>query len=147
MSRRSDAPTTFLRVTSNGYVPAEPYDAEIHARYRIGTVLDAKLDEPKSPKQLRLFWWALSKVVPNQDRFSNARGISNALLMELGYVESMSLLGGGMHFFPQSIAEMEHPVFNAFFDQAMGLISEEVIPGLEIEPLLKKGRVQVGRWS
>lgn len=146
MTRRSsDKPSTFLVVTPTGYAPQSAFDAEVHAKYRPGTVLEAVLHEPKSEPQTRLFWRALGIVVDNTDEYGTSEDLCTALKIRLGYVDSVALIGGGLHVNPRSTKSMGREEFSDFFNRCMDVISSEVIQGLDVKALLDEGRVSVGR--
>lgn len=145
MARRaSDKPSTFLRVVRGGYECASAYDAEIHARFPLGAEVEAVISQKKSNEQLRLYWGFLANVVDNQERFGTARALSNTLLCDLGYVESFtSLMGGGVHVHPMSLAEMDAPDFKAFCDKAFAVIREEF--GMDVESYKDRQRAKSER--
>ena len=123
--RRRDLPATTLRVTARGYEPISAFDQEIHARYRIGSTVEAELHQEKSNPQLRLYWSFLSHVVEATGKFGSARALSNAILVEAGYVESFTaLVGGGVHAHPMSLAEFDQAEFDRFVHNAFALIYE-----------------------
>lgn len=125
-SRRKSGQLTSLRVTPAGYEPLTPYDQEIHDSYRVGAVVEADLHQHKSNEQLKLYWGFLKFVVDATGKWGNARALSNALLVEGGYVESFtSLRGGGFHAHPLSIAEMEDADFQNYLKNAFATIYEE----------------------
>lgn len=147
MARRAkDKPVTMLRVVRGGYEPASAYDQEVHDRFPIGAEVEAVISQAKSNLQLRLYWGFLAEVAENQERFGTARALSNTLLCDLGYVESFtSLMGGGVHVHPMSLAEMDAPDFKAFCDKAFAVIREEF--GMEVEAYKDRQRAKAGGRS
>ena len=145
MVRQSaDRPSVFLCVTPAGLVPASATDAEQIARYPVGHTVEAILHEPQSEKQARLLWRLVGIVADNTDDFPNAEALMLALKVRLKHVDSVSLLGGGMLLNPRSLKELDREGLSRFFDEAMRVIAEEVIPGLDIKKLVKDGLISIG---
>lgn len=144
MARRpSDKPAMIMRVERGGLVPAAAYDAEVLARFTLGSEVEVTVSQKKSNDALRLYWGFLADVVENSDRFGNARALSNTVLCDLGYVESFtSLMGGGAHIHPMSIAEMDAPEFNQFVEKAFAVIREEF--GMDVEDYKARQRAKAG---
>jgi len=144
MSRRvSDRPTVICTVTPQGLVPTTSYDAEMINRYKIGSTVEVMVHQPRNMKQSRLFWATIGKVVDNQDEFPTSEALAKALKIRLRYVDSFKLLGGGLHVEPKSMRDMEEDEFSRFMDQSWLVISTEVIPGLDIDALVREGRLLV----
>lgn len=143
MARGADKQSLFLRVTPRGLVPVSSYDAEVIGRYPHGAVVEAILHEPKSEPQARLLWRILGIVADNSDH-PNAEALMTALKLKIGHFESISLLGGGYHLQPKSLKDFDKAGLSTFFDECMRVISEEVIPGIEIDRLIKDGRIVLG---
>lgn len=144
MPRRGDRPRVKLRVVVRGLMPASAFDEELLSRYAQGSVVEADIHQKASGKQLRLLWWALGKIVPNQDIYPNAEALMEALKIDLGYVETITLIGGGLHVNPRSLSTFQSDELSQFIDKALDRCAEEVIPGLDITVLLREGRIAVG---
>lgn len=130
--RRRDLPATSLRVTPRGYEPISAFDQEIHARYRIGSMVEADLHQNKSNDLLKLYWGFLAYVVKATGKFGDARSLSNAILVEAGHVERFTALyGGGMQVHPASIGDMDGPEFKSYAENAFALIWTEF--GIDVE--------------
>ncbi|CAM5769949.1 hypothetical protein [Bosea minatitlanensis] len=143
--RPSSKPVTILRVVRGGYEPVAAIDAEFHAGLPMGAEVTATIDRAKSNDMLRLYWGFLGWVVENRDEFGNSRALSNALLCELGYVDSFRLMDGSMQIFPQSIAEMDDDDFPPFCTKAFDRIYGEF--GLDVEDYKAEQRAKAeGRW-
>ena len=147
MARRpSDKPAMIMRVERGGLVPAAAYDAEVLERFTLGSEVEVVVSQKKSNDQLRLYWGFLTEIADNQESFGSARALSNTLLCDLGYVESFtSLMGGGAHVHPMSLAEMDAPDFNQFVEKAFAVIREEF--GMDVEDYKARQRAKAGvRW-
>lgn len=145
MSRRNaDKPSVFLRLDRGWLKPETSYDAEVLGRYANGAVVEVVLHEPQSEQQARLLWRVLSIVADNSD-YANAEALMTALKVRLRHVDSVSLIGGGLHLIPRSLKDFDKAGLSRFFDQAMTVIADEVIPGLDVDRLVKEGRIVLGR--
>jgi hypothetical protein len=136
--RRTNQQMALMRVTRHGLEPVSRYDAEIIDAYRLGSELEVSLYTPKSTRQVRLFWAILGAIQPNQDRFATTRDMADALLTECGFFrEAVVSFDGTVSVFPRSIRDLDKREFSAFFDAAMTTIKELIIPGLDIEGLIR----------
>lgn len=141
MARRaSDKASVLLRVTRRGLEPVTPYDGELLSRYPVESDVEATLTQPKSEGQFRLFWVVLGRVLECTDYLST-EDLATALKVRLRKVEAVTLIGGGMHVIPRSFRDFERQEFAEFFDAAMDVLASEVVPGLDIELLIREGRV------
>lgn len=143
MARRAaNKPVTILRVVKHGYEPVSAIDAEFHAGLKRGAEVTATIDSAKSNSALRLFWGFLGWVVENRDEYGNSRALANALLTELGYVDSFRLMDGSLQMFPQSIAEMSDQEFKRFCDSAFDMIYAEF--SLDVETYKSEMQAKAG---
>jgi hypothetical protein len=108
---------------------------------KLGTKKPVMVDvrQPRSLPMHRLLFALLRKVC------ENCEGVSeNALLswlkVQLGHVDYMPLGLGRSYAAPASIsfASMDQGAFQVFFDGAVDLICEQIIPGLDKPALLKE---------
>lgn len=145
-AKKRDMETVFLRVTPTGLVPHSAFDAEEVGKYKIGSVVEATLHAPQSEKQHRLLRWAMSIVADNTDAFPNGAALMFAVKVRLGFFHSISLgpLGQGALIHVRSLSELDGPALNEFFDRAMVVLRDQVIPGLDTRTLILEGRVAVG---
>lgn len=135
---RSERPTLLMTVTRSGLYPHSNRAGERLSQLRLGSVVEVTVSEPKHHGQLALYWAALDLISKNNDRFMDARALSNVLLLSLGYVKSMDLMDGSAKLYPMSISEMGHQEFNEFFNAAMVFISINIVPGIDIDRLLSE---------
>lgn len=140
MSRRADKPAALMQVTPQGTLaPVAAWDAELIGGYPIGSEVEVTFHAAKSEKQARLFWVILGRVLDSTD-YPTAEALATALKIRLKHVETVSLIGGGLHVEPKSIRHMDRQEFSQFFDAAMDVLATEVIPGLDVEALIQDGR-------
>jgi hypothetical protein len=138
MPRRREKQSVMLRVTPRGLLPASGWDAELLARYRTGTVVEAELHQPQSEKLHRTLRRIVSIVADNTDKYPNGEALMDALKIKFGHFSSISLIGGGINFHPRSLAEMDGPTLARFFDHCMDVIETEVIPGFDARGLIRE---------
>lgn len=142
---RADKPSAIMRVTpQRTLAPVSAWDEELIERYAVGSDVEVTIHQTKSEKQARLFWSVLGKVLDSTD-YPTTEALATALKIRLKHVNTVSLIGGGIHVQPKSIREMGGDEFGNFFDAAMDVLASEVIPGLDIEAVVEecraKGRV------
>jgi hypothetical protein len=146
MARRpADKASIICRVTERGLVPVTGWDEELLAKYPLGAEVEATIHQPKSEKQVRLWWVLLNKIVGSTDYLS-AEDLATALKIRLRLVDSVSLIGGGMHVMPKSIRDLSKEEFAAFFDASLQVIAEEVVPSLDVDALIAEGNPNRRRW-
>lgn len=136
MSRKTDRPRMTVIVTANGMRPASHLDAEILSGFRVGAELEVEVHQPKTAGQLKLWWWMLGKVVPNQDAFPTADAMSKAILYELGHFDRMQLLGGGEHRNVRSLGTFDAEGMSELIESAKVYIEGVICPGLSVDKLL-----------
>ena len=128
---KKDKIVFFMEVVRGGLRPATALDEEMLSRYRIGSRIEVTLHQGKNNDLLRKFWGFCSFVCDATDRWPNKEAMAAALLTELGYIANYTALrGGDILTHPQSISEMEAPVFNEFCERAFNLVRDEV--GIDI---------------
>ena len=131
------APIRMTR-TPQGLSPASAYDQERLDQYRVGASVEVTIRQDRSLPHHRLYWAILSEVVHNQEVFSTVEALHEAIKTELGYIKPAYRIDGTVHFVSDSISfkSMDEAQFNVFFDKAMDLICEYVIPGLDMDLLI-----------
>ncbi len=140
MAPREDSPPLIVRATPRGLVPAAAIDAETLAGIRYGTDLQAKVlrVEPSAPLRA---WWALMGCVVKTDphRFISARALSNHILLKHGLVDEEMLIGGTRHV-PMSLTAFTDQELWRLVEAAKLVISVELVPGLDIEAMMKAAK-------
>lgn len=131
------APIRMTR-TPQGLSPASAYDQERLDQYRIGASLEVVVRQDRSLPHHRLYWAILSEVVKNEETFYSSTQLHETLKIELGYNKPLVRLDGSIQFVPDSTAfeKMDEAEFKPYFDRAMDLICEYVIPGLDMDLLI-----------
>lgn len=88
---------------------------------------------PRSVKQLRLFFAILNEVVKSQAEprtYADAEQLLDAIKISVGHIREVRDLHGNTHFVPASIDfdTLDQVAFQEFFDKAMQLIFERIVP-------------------
>lgn len=125
-----------MRVTPQGLVPVSDRDAMRLADYPTGAEVEVSFHRKLSHKQLALFWSVLDDVLPSTD-YLDSKLLAAALKVRLRYVESFWSIGGGLHIQAKSLSDMSKEEFSAFFDAAMQVLATEVVPGLDIDSVVR----------
>jgi hypothetical protein len=125
-------------------VPHAPYDVEMLERFPEGVPLRIQLAQPRSGPRHRLYRVALRIVVDNTDKFSTEDALHKSLLLACNVTEPVVTMAGEFIYFPSSTAfdAMPEEEFKVYFDTAMEIIASAVIPGLDLEELLKEARAK-----
>jgi len=108
----------------------------------------ASLAMVRSLPQLRLYWPWVRKVLDSSAHFTTENGLHKMLLLGAGVTEPFIDLQGNISHIPSSIAfdAMDQEDFNAYFDRAQQLVSEHILPGVDLEALMKEAKEECG-WS
>jgi hypothetical protein len=130
--------------------PFAPYDHDMMDRLPRGRAVKVETKQVRNVTRHRLYRVILRVVVQNTDMFATEDGLHKTLLLACGVTEPvMSLKSGSIQMVPSSTAfdEMDdEEEFKAYFDQAMQLISEKVLPGTDIDELLAEAKRQA-QWK
>lgn len=108
----------------------------------------ASLASIRSLPQLRLYWPWVRKVLENSEHFTTERNLHNMLLQSCGVVETFIDLNGDWKLIPSSIAfdAMDQEDFDAYFNKAQIVVSEHILPGVDLEALMRETKKECG-WS
>lgn len=137
----TDRAPVMMRRTPQGLCPAAPFDLERLDRYGIGATVEVRIMQRRSLPQQRLYWSILACVVENTDEWPTSEHLHEALKLHLGYTQPLRTIDGRTTWRADStaFAAMDAAEFRAFFDRAMGLISSEILPGVDPLTLAKEG--------
>lgn len=127
----------YVRRVEKGFVPATRLDYERMKEIPVGREVKAKITQPRNLKHHNLFFAMVGKVFENQDTYRTPEQLFVAIKVRLGYVDRFEVHDGTTVIKPKSIAfdKMDQTEFNAFFDAAVQLVCDEIIPGLGSEEL------------
>lgn len=143
MTKKDDGPKLILTVTPRGLAPFEAIDAEILQGLAIGTKLEVRRTETPRSKALGRWWQLMGAVAKaTDDRWFSSRAVSNEFLLRFGCVDAEALTANGEKRIPMSLKEFSEEQLRRLCLQAEFVISTEVLPGIEIDDLIKGTRSQ-----
>jgi hypothetical protein len=146
---KSNNPWIFVTKDEDGHlVPYANYDREMFAELPFGKVLRVNIAQQRSAPRHRLYRVVLRQVVKNTDLFVSEDSLHKTLLLGCGVVEPIMTITGEIKMIPSSTAfeAMKEETFKAYFDQAMNIISTNIIPGVDVSLLLKEARTEAN-WK
>lgn len=143
-SNKSKSQWILVRKVEGSLVPHAPYDVEMFERYPENVPLRIQLAQPRSGPRHRLYRVILRLVVANTDKFSTEDALHKSLLVGCGVVEPVFTPEAEIIMCPSSTAfdAMPEDEFKLYFDRAMEIITSIIIPGLDLEELMKEARTQ-----
>ena len=134
-----------LRVTSDGYVPADDEARAQHARLTPDTLIAGRIWRSRSLPQLRLYWGVLDHVA-GATEWENAERLHQFLKIRLGCWDPVRAPSGKVIAVPWSAAfdAMTQDEFQKYMDAAINVICAEVVPGSNREELISEVNSMLG---
>ena len=128
------------------FEPCAAVDEEAMEQFPEGKDLTIQVSRSRSTRQHRFFWALLHKVTENHDTYRRPEQLLLWLKIRLGYVENIECHDGNVCWIPQSISfnAMDQVEFKKFFNGALDVLVNEVIPGLSAEHLILEVEQMVG---
>jgi hypothetical protein len=125
-------------------VPHAGYDVEMLERFPENVPLRIQLAQPRSGPRHRLYRVSLRIIVNNTDKFSTEDALHKTLLLACNVTEPILTTEGEFIYVPSSTAyhAMPEEEFKIYFDRAMEIVASVIIPGLDLDELLKEARAQ-----
>ena len=132
--------------TIGGWKPDDRYTQDEDARYKLGTVAQLEIKQPRSKKQHARMMAFLQVVFDNQDRYPSLDALLTDVKLKVGhynkhinwkldkdsgeYVDSVVMI-------PKSISfgSMDQAAFQQFQDWAYDVVIDDIIPGIGREEL------------
>lgn len=140
-----------MRRHGDKLVPVAEWERERLLEIPEGRDLTVKVSRTRSPKQHRLFWALMQKVVDNHPYYVRAEQLVEWLKIRLGYVEEVMFHDGQMLTKVSSISfgTMGQDAFQKFFNLALDVITTEVLPETSKEDLLREVEQMLGEkiWA
>jgi len=134
-----------LRVTKDGYVPADEDARAQHAKLKLGDMVAAHVNRPRSLPQLRLYW-AILQHVAEASHWETAERLHIAIKVRLGYFDLMQMPNGKtvpvVH--SASFDAMNQDEFQTYMERAVKLICEEVLGGANSADLVAEVQALIG---
>lgn len=129
-------------------IPADEKTAALIADLPLGSTVTLKLKRDRSTPQQRLYW-AILQHISESSQWETAERLHVALKIRLGYFDLMQLPSGKAVPIPHSTAfdKMTHDEFTDYFDKAIRLICQEVVPGMDSARLIAEVQAMIGGVS
>lgn len=130
-------------------VPCAPMDSDQLMRFPTAKRLSVRVTQPRSVPQHRLYWSMLTLVADNLDQPITADDLHEWLKLKLGYARPVRQRNGEIVYVARSIAfdKMEQAEFREFFDKAVSMLIEHIIPGLKVADLEREARAMLGEQA
>lgn len=152
-SRRiKDKPPIFVRHVVDGrlghvLVPVMRYDHDRVAKLTFGVDLRVDFRQERSPKHHRFYWALLGKVIEGTDKFGrNTEMLHRYLKLECGLVEVVQFFDGTsvMDLTSTAWMNMDQVEFREYFDRAVQIILERILPGVKRRHLIEEAEKMLG---
>jgi hypothetical protein len=127
-------------------VPQAKYDREMLSQLKAFQPVRVKVARPRSLPRHRLYWAILRIVVENTEIFATMEALHKMLLLACGVTEPLITVDGDIVLLPSSIAfeNMDEAQFKPYFDAAMEIIRTRIMPGVNLDVLLREARDETG---
>lgn len=138
--------TLIMRRKGNALVPVSPYDEETLGEVAQDKDLTVKITRNRSWKQNRLYHALVQKVAENHPHYRSAKPLEMWLKLRMGYVDDILLHDGQVMpiLSSTSFASMGQDEFQKFFNNALTILVEEVLPGVDKDALIKEVEAMTG---
>jgi hypothetical protein len=143
-SNKSKNKWIMLRKVEGRMVPHARYDAEMLEAIPENVPVRAQFAQPRSGPRHRLYRVLIRIVANNTDLFAHEDALHDTLLLANGVVRPVMTTAGEIIMMPSSTAydAMCEDEFKAYFDAALETIQTHIIPGIDLDALLKEARQQ-----
>ena len=118
--------------TLGGLRPGNQDAAEILSRYKVGDMVTAEVKKPRCLSHHRLYWELCRIVAANMNGDFSAEIVSDVIKIRAGYCTVVRTKKGEV-FAPKSIsfAAMDQIEFRSFFDRALAVVVNDILPGVD----------------
>jgi hypothetical protein len=127
-----------LRRTLSGFVPDDEASAELARKFAVNETYKAEVTKPRNLKMHRRYWALVTMVFHNCDQFKSVEQCHQYLKLRAGHSTTVvSKTTGEVYLVPDSIAfdKLDDTGFQEFWNKIVGVICEEIIPGLSADDL------------
>lgn len=138
--------TLIMRRKGNTLVPVSPYDEETLGEVAQDKDLTVKITRNRSWRQNRLYHALVQKVAENHPHYRSSKPLEMWLKIRMGYVDDVLLHDGQVMpiLSSTSFASMGQDEFQKFFNEALTILVEEVLPGVDRDDLIKEVEAMTG---
>ena len=128
--------------------PYAEQDAEDLAHLQQGRVYRTDVANYRSLPRHRLFRAILRVVCENHPLLTDPDSLKDMLLLACGVTKPLITVDGEIMLLPHSTAfeSMGEDQFKPFFNEAMSIIREQILPGVDLDALLEEARRKT-RWA
>lgn len=125
--------------TGDAFQPASEADSDMVTHLKKGARVKLDVTEFRSLPRNAFYWVILRLVVENTEYFATPEALHKTLLVGCGVVEPVITLDGEILMTPASTRfdRMAEGEFKAYFDRAMQIIQERIIPGVDLKLMMK----------
>lgn len=126
--------TLLLRKRMGGTLePIDDTGRDMLAKIAAGDIVRADVHRPRNVLHHRKWWALVSLIYANQSRYGSPEELDDAIKVSIGHCTAMRLKNGTEVRIPKSIAfhAMDQSEFEQFYDRAIKLVCEEIIPRLD----------------
>lgn len=143
-SNKSKSKWILVRKVDGHLIPHAAYDVEMFHSIPENVPVRAQFAQPRSGPRHRLYRVILRIVTNNTDLFASEESLHDTLLLANGVVRPVMTTAGEIIMIPSSTAfdAMGEEDFKAYFDAALETIQSHIIPGIDLDDLLKEARAQ-----
>lgn len=119
-----------MQRAASGLVPVDQMGMEAMGKIAFGKNVKCVVTQPRNIKFHALFFALLNLVYINQDMYATLEGLLDAVKIAIGHCDELVTLDGKLCMIPRSIswAEMDDLSFRDFFDRAVNIIIEKILP-------------------
>lgn len=112
-------------------------DVEKLERWKVNTILRAKVTHPRNARFHRKFFALLNIAFENQDRYDNIEAFRAEVTMRCGYYHQHKNIKGEYQYWPDSIAfsNMDEITFAQLYEKAIDIIIQYFIRGADRQEL------------
>jgi hypothetical protein len=135
-----------FRKVAGSLRPAEEAAAELMVKIKDRQDVLVEVVRPRSVAQHKLWWALVRKLYENQSRYATEYQMHRALKIWLGHYDEFELRDGRVAVADRSIAfgSLPQSEWEQLFDNAINLITTEVMPRLSDEDLRQEIGEMVG---
>lgn len=126
------AKTIFLQKVLGSLRPVDAMGEAELADLPDKVTVKAVITQPRNGAHHRKFFALLNVIYPHQDQYTTHSSFLAAIKVALGYGETVKLDDGRTVLVPGSISfgKMDQTAFEEFYNRAMVLICERIVPGI-----------------
>ena len=130
-----------LRKRMSGVLePVDDAGQDALRKIAVGDVVRAEIKRPRNLAHHKKWWSLVSLIYQNQTHYQSPEELDDAIKVYIGHCSVMVLKDGTEVRVPKSIAfsAMDQTAFEEFYERALNMICEKIIPRLNQEDLKRE---------